>query len=710
MVTVASGSNATASLITDRPTYDFAMPESFVTDAPPTGDRVFNVADFGAIADPTVNNQPMIQAAIDAAHAAGGGIVYIPSGVYGIAASPDGDGSIQVKSNVFLKGDGMGETVLRLVDGSAGTITGLVRSPADVGTDNWGVADLSLDGNKANTTGTVIGFYTGPRPEDVTADHDVTVLRVEVSNMSAYGFDPHEQTVRLSIRDSVSHDNGLDGFTIDFTSDSELVGNVAYGNGRHGFNIVTSSSGIYLQDNIAYDNAGAGLVVQRGSEDRVSPSNVVVQGGEFFGNGREGILVQMSNDVTINGVDVHDNGRNGVRIYGSSNVTVSDSTIAGNSQSLNDGYAEILISSYVDTTYGRVYAATGNVIENNTIADANGVLARFGVEERAGDTGFNILSGNTFGATARGAISLAGEQSFAEVRGTDAADSLAGSATHDRILAGLGDDSASGKDGNDVIDGGAGNDMIDGGKGDDTLLGGDGIDTLVGNSGNDSLDGGAGNDTLMGESGDDRLSGGAGDDIVNAGSGADTLLADAGNDTLDGGSELDTLDFSAAAASVSVDLSKRTATGAATGSDTLTSIENVTGTAFADTLKGDKTANVIAGGAGNDTLRGLGGADVLAGGAGHDTFVWAKSDVLSGGAHLGVDHITDFSAGDVLDLRAVLSGQTYTSITQVVTTHAAAAGTAVAVRIDGAMTDVVVLDGQFNLSLAQLLQAEAIIF
>ncbi|MBI5714806.1 MAG: hypothetical protein HZC38_15515, partial [Chloroflexi bacterium] len=63
--------------------------------------------------------------------------------------------------------------------------------------------------------------------------------------------------------------------------------------------------------------------------------------------------------------------------------------------------------------------------------------------------------------------------------------------------------------------------------------------------------------------------------------------------------------------------------GAAIGSDTLISIENVIGSAFADTLTGSDAANRIEGGAGNDTLTGLNGDDVYVFGdnAGSDTII-----------------------------------------------------------------------------------------
>ena len=55
------------------------------------------------------------------------------------------------------------------------------------------------------------------------------------------------------------------------------------------------------------------------------------------------------------------------------------------------------------------------------------------------------------------------------------------------------------------------------------------------------------------------------------------------------------------------------------GNDTLTNIENLTGSGHNDTLTGDAGANILAGGAGDDTLSGGAGNDTLDGGDGTDT-------------------------------------------------------------------------------------------
>jgi hypothetical protein len=123
---------------------------------------------------------------------------------------------------------------------------------------------------------------------------------------------------------------------------------------------------------------------------------------------------------------------------------------------------------------------------------------------------------------------------------------------------------------------------------------------ISGFAGDDTVTGGAGNDSgalggIFGDAGDDTLAGGGGDDTLNGG--ADTgVVTDC---TATGG---DWADFSASTAAVNANIATTNATGE--GLDTLTGIENLTGTAQADTLTGGPTSNQIAPGAGDDKVDG----------------------------------------------------------------------------------------------------------
>lgn len=105
-------------------------------------------------------------------------------------------------------------------------------------------------------------------------------------------------------------------------------------------------------------------------------------------------------------------------------------------------------------------------------------------------------------------------------------DEIRGSAYHDLLFGGGGNDSIFGADGNDLIRGQAGSDTLRGNKGNDTLEGEDGNDILMGGGGNDTLRGGAGKDSIFGNDGNDLLHGGRdshSDDLF-GGLGSDTFF------------------------------------------------------------------------------------------------------------------------------------------------------------------------------------------
>jgi Ca2+-binding RTX toxin-like protein len=197
-------------------------------------------------------------------------------------------------------------------------------------------------------------------------------------------------------------------------------------------------------------------------------------------------------------------------------------------------------------------------------------------------------------------------------QGTDAADTLYGYAGNDTLLGGLGNDTLAGRAGDDVLDGGAGADVLYGEDGNDNLSGGTDADTLQGGNGNDSVLGGDGADTLYGDAGADVLDGGAGNDQVYGGDGADTAS------------------YASATLGVTVSLALAAAQNTlGAGTDTLSSVENLTGSAFNDTLTGNAGDNTLDGGAGNDALTG---------GAGADTYVLdSASDTVAEALNEGVD-------------------------------------------------------------------------
>ncbi|RSU59864.1 hypothetical protein DAH51_06200 [Sphingobium yanoikuyae] len=294
------------------------------------------------------------------------------------------------------------------------------------------------------------------------------------------------------------------------------------------------------------------------------------------------------------------------------------------------------------------------------------------IESATGGTDDRIFSSVTYSLSGRyvETLTLTGSANI-NATGNSLAQTLNGNSGNNSLSGLAGDDILNGYAGIDLLDGGDGNDVLDGGTGADSMAGGAGNDIYyVDDSGDDVIEGSTGGtddrifsstsyslagryvenltltgtaaisatgnslaQTLTGNSGDNSLWGMDGDDLLNGGAGNDLLDGGGGNDVMDGGTGSDTASYAAATAAVTVSLALAgaQATGGA-GSDTLSNIENLTGSAFADTLTGNAGANILNGGA---------GADVLTGGDGNDVYYVDNvgDDVVEGSTGGSADSI-----------------------------------------------------------------------
>jgi Ca2+-binding RTX toxin-like protein len=321
-------------------------------------------------------------------------------------------------------------------------------------------------------------------------------------------------------------------------------------------------------------------------------------------------------------------------------ITLAQDTVGAGIDTLS-GFENLTGSAFADTLTGDADA--------NTIVGANGddtIEGGDGNDRLDGGAGIDTISyagaaGGvtvTLGVTAAQDTRGAGTDTitgFENLTGSAYADILTGDWNANSIVGGAGNDFIAGGNGNDTIDGGADNDTLDGGVGVDTLsyqsaaagvrislaiaaaqdTGGAGIDTI------------SGFENLTGSNFDDVLTGHGAANVIMGLAGNDTIDGGAGNDTLDGGVGNDTLSYASAAAGVTISLalSGPQATGGS-GLDTIANFENISGSAFADTLTGDSSANTLAGFDGNDVLQGGAGDDTIDGGAGIDTASYQGAD------------------------------------------------------------------------------------
>jgi Ca2+-binding RTX toxin-like protein len=298
-------------------------------------------------------------------------------------------------------------------------------------------------------------------------------------------------------------------------------------------------------------------------------------------------------------------------------------------------------------------------------------------------------------------IALANTVNVENVTGTALADTVWGDVNVNTVNGAAGADKITGRGGADILNGDAGNDtfyftgtattlgldQVNGGADIDTLdftglttyawvdLAYNGSEAWTQNGATwvalantvavENVTGTALADIFWGDVNANTFNGAAGADKMTGRGGADILNGDAGNDTfyftgvattlgldqVNGGADSDTLDFTGLTTYAWVDLAYNgseawTQNGATwVALANTVSVENVVGTALADTVWGDVNANMINGAAGNDVITGRGGADLLTGGTGFDTFKFAAGD--SGQTTTTPDVITDFAKGAV---------------------------------------------------------------
>ncbi len=307
------------------------------------------------------------------------------------------------------------------------------------------------------------------------------------------------------------------------------------------------------------------------------------------------------------------------------------------------------------------------------------------------DLGASTVVNNTIAAskvdTISGFENLVGSTRNDVILGSSGGNKLSGDSGNDTISGLAGDDGLFGGVGNDVLSGGAGNNYYSGGAGADKFIGGkstaagqwdkvsyesetggQGIVvsftstqaiTVVDTYG--TTDTGSSIEEIKGSSYDDTFNGSSGDESAEGMDGNDTFKMGAGVDQLvylheyDSGTRKGVV-VNLSSASVIADIGSGAVTVLAASAldsfgktDSITGVEDIVGTRYADYIVGGNQSNQLHGESGNDFLLGYSGADILIGGLG--------KDFMQGGT--GVDTFRFNSAsetGATASTRDIISG------------------------------------------------------
>ncbi|MEZ5667942.1 MAG: right-handed parallel beta-helix repeat-containing protein [Alphaproteobacteria bacterium] len=185
------------------------------------------------------------------------------------------------------------------------------------------------------------GFYSR---DVITAD----IIGNEYRNSVIYGPDPH-----------------------DYSEDILMAYNTAYGTKvKHGLIVSREVDGIFV-GNIAFDNHGAGIMLDRLSNHSVIYANTV------FDNGKDGIAVYETACAIVANNHAYDNGLSGVRVRNSVDVAVFDNDIEDNAEAgivlYTDDLAEHVWRNLELDPFWTIVSAT--VADNRIVGNGNAIRA-----------------------------------------------------------------------------------------------------------------------------------------------------------------------------------------------------------------------------------------------------------------------------------------------------------------------------------------------
>ena len=205
-----------------------------------------------------------------------------------------------------------------------------------------------------------------------------------------YGFDPHDDSDRITVNDNTFNGNGGHGFICSvFCSDLVVTNNEANGNGRNGFMLHRRTDGTRVEGNTANNNGDSGLAIFD------SYSNTV-RNNTFINNSNAAIRFSVGasgNTIENNTLSRASGAGNGYLLY---SFTGSDTPTEGGSNRITGNTFRDNTMTSSNSPIVRFEDADSNLFENNTIT-VNGNLTTFLFV----NTRDNIVRGNVVSSSPR---------------------------------------------------------------------------------------------------------------------------------------------------------------------------------------------------------------------------------------------------------------------------------------------------------------------
>lgn len=349
---------------------------------------MFDVASYGAAGDGVVDDQPSILAAIQAAQAAGGGVVYFPKGTYLLGSSetvdlaPGNNPPVTTQvclpitsDNVYLRGEGQGVSKLLLGNGVNAVMVGFG------GCKGVGIEKLELDGNRSYQSSAHACLY------DFLDVENFLIEDMYIHHSSGYGIGlQHAPIINCTISKVLIEDTGSDGIDIknsDLGNRTNRMSNVTVR--RAGLNTsLTGQAGIDIRGRWTLDN----INVEDFKNDGVN--GVCLVGIRFRPDGQYGAsggnycsLTNFYVEPSLTSSTI------GVQVCGYRN-TIGNGAVKGAGTGFELNNVENVISNTEAVSCGNGY-----VLRNDTGTTSDKCIITGSISRSNQDSGFKIYSNYT---------------------------------------------------------------------------------------------------------------------------------------------------------------------------------------------------------------------------------------------------------------------------------------------------------------------------
>jgi hypothetical protein len=285
--------------------------------------------DWGAIGDGVTDDTTAIQNAINAAEAAGFGIIFLPGGTFKVT-------SLTVESSgIMIMGAGVDVSVIKTSSTTADIIT---LGDGSTTYNNITIKDLTIDTSVVRTAGAAIELNKINRVilDNIKTDSQIFSINAPsgVTNTSVFinRFEMRQQVATTGV--GISLDGDIHDVYI-----NELIMNTTGSDPGIGIRMIATNRVWITNSHLI--NAGKGIYIFPGAGDTVD--RVMIENTEVANGDDNGFLIDSNTatstvtNIVLDGLLVKENALNGIQVTGDASavldgIYIDDSQVFGNTQ------------------------------------------------------------------------------------------------------------------------------------------------------------------------------------------------------------------------------------------------------------------------------------------------------------------------------------------------------------------------------------------